>query len=135
MYRKILVPVALEHGADHKAALDIARRLMAKGGEMVILNVVEEMPSYIEQYLPKGQTETNVAEARSQLQAEIGDAKGISVAVITGHAGNGITEFAQENGIDLIVIASHRPGLQDFFLGSTAARVVRHAAAAVHVMR
>ncbi|MCA8867776.1 MAG: universal stress protein [Rhodobacteraceae bacterium] len=135
MYRKILVPVALEHGNDHKAALDIARRLLAKGGEIVVLNVVEEVPSYIEQYLPRGQIEKNVTEARSLLQTEIGDAKGISVAVITGHAGNSITGYAEENGIDLIVIASHRPGLQDFFLGSTAARVVRHAAAAVHVMR
>jgi universal stress protein F len=33
------------------------------------------------------------------------------------------------------VIASHRPGIQDYFLGSTASRVVRHANCTVHVMR
>jgi nucleotide-binding universal stress UspA family protein len=46
-----------------------------------------------------------------------------------------ILETAKEIGADLIVIASHRPGLQDYFLGSTAARVVRHAECAVLVDR
>jgi len=42
---------------------------------------------------------------------------------------------AQEKGVDLIIIASHRPGLQDYFLGSTAAKVVRHAKCSVLVIR
>ena len=40
-----------------------------------------------------------------------------------------------ETDTDCVVIASHRPGLQDYLLGSTAARVVRHAACSVHVLR
>ena len=36
---------------------------------------------------------------------------------------------------DCIVIGSHKPGLIDYLLGSTAARVVRHAPCAVHVLR
>jgi len=39
------------------------------------------------------------------------------------------------HAVDLIVIASHRPGLKDYFLGSTAGRVVRHSPCAVHVIR
>ncbi|MBT8474881.1 MAG: universal stress protein, partial [Alphaproteobacteria bacterium] len=46
-----------------------------------------------------------------------------------------ITEYADSHGCDCIIIMSHQPGLQDYFLGSTAARVVRHAHCAVHVMR
>ncbi|WP_371932559.1 universal stress protein [Pararhizobium sp. IMCC21322] len=46
-----------------------------------------------------------------------------------------MVEYAESNGVDCIIIASHRPGLQDYFLGSTAARVVRHAHCAVHVIR
>ena len=38
-------------------------------------------------------------------------------------------------GVDLIIVASHRPGLQDYFLGSTAAKVVRHAKCSVLVIR
>ena len=44
-------------------------------------------------------------------------------------------EKTNESGADLLIIASHRPGLQDYFLGSTAAHVVRHAACSVHVIR
>ena len=36
---------------------------------------------------------------------------------------------------DLIIIASHKPGFQDYFLGSTAAKVVRHAPCSVLVVR
>jgi nucleotide-binding universal stress UspA family protein len=42
---------------------------------------------------------------------------------------------AEEKGADLIIIASHRPGLKDYFLGSTAAKVVRHAKCSVLVIR
>ena len=46
-----------------------------------------------------------------------------------------ILEYAKKIEADLIVIASHRPDLLDYFLGSTAARVVRHAECAVLVDR
>ena len=59
----------------------------------------------------------------------------ISTRIISGHAGRTIVDHAVENHVDCIVIASHRPGLEDYFLGSTAARVVRHAPCAVHVIR
>ena len=51
------------------------------------------------------------------------------------NAGRAITEHAKENAIDCIVVASHRPGLQDIFIGSTADWVVRHAPCSVHVVR
>ncbi|MBT8411941.1 MAG: universal stress protein, partial [Octadecabacter sp.] len=44
-------------------------------------------------------------------------------------------DFATDNSIDCIIMASHQPGLEDYFLGSTAARVVRHAKCSVHVIR
>lgn len=50
-------------------------------------------------------------------------------------AGRVITEYANKSDIDCVVIGSHKPGLRDYFLGSTAARVVRHAKCAVHVLR
>ncbi len=42
---------------------------------------------------------------------------------------------AVAHAVDCIVIGSHKPGLSDYLLGSTAARVVRHAPCAVHVYR
>ena len=55
--------------------------------------------------------------------------------VRTGHSYKTILEVAKEKDVDLIIIASHRPGLQDYFLGSTAAKVVRHADCSVLVVR
>ena len=72
--------------------------------------------------------------AREALGKEVG-ADDVNIEVVVGHPGRTITDYADENGIDCIVIASHQPGLQDYFLGSTAARVVRHAHCAVHVLR
>ena len=42
---------------------------------------------------------------------------------------------AERLGIDLIVMASHRPDLSDYLLGPNAARVVRHSDCSVMVVR
>ena len=42
---------------------------------------------------------------------------------------------AEEKKAELIIVASHQPGLQKYFLGSTAAKVVRHATCSVIVVR
>jgi nucleotide-binding universal stress UspA family protein len=55
--------------------------------------------------------------------------------IVLGHAARSIVEYAENNNVDCIVIASHQPGFSDIFLGSTAAHVVRHAKCAVHVVR
>ncbi len=87
------------------------------------------------QYLPKGQLEDNVHELEEQLRNSLPDSDGIEVAVVFGHAGHTIVDWATHHDIDCVVVASHRPGVKDYFLGSTAARVVRHAPCAVHVHR
>ena len=135
MFDHILVPIALDHGANTARAIEIALRLKKEGGRITALTVIEEVPPYISQYIPEGQMEKNLEEARAQLLAEIGGVAGVHADVVIGHPGISITEYAQNKGVDLIVIASHRPGLQDYFLGSTAARVVRHATCSVHVVR
>lgn len=135
MYKNILVPMAIDHSAHTEQALAVARALLGTGGKITAFNVVEQVPSYVVQYLPTGQMEKNVLDAETSLRADIGGVKDVDVVVVAGHAGTTITEYAAEMEVDLIVIASHRPGLQDYFLGSTAARVVRHADCAVHVVR
>ena len=96
---------------------------------------MDEVPSYAMSYMPAGfRDETRVALAGdlTEKAALLENAQGI---VIEGHSGRTILEWAEEHDVDCIVIASHRPGISDYFLGSTAARVVRHAPCAVHVMR
>jgi len=137
MYKHLIVAVALDHERDkeHVEAMEIARRLCAEGGKITALHVMEALPSYATQYLPADHLETYQADTRAALQQYFRDAPDVTPVVVVGHAGRSIVEYAQEHKADCIVIASHRPGLQDYFLGSTAARVVRHAACAVHVIR
>ena len=134
MYRNILVPIALDHERDVAAALEVARTLAAEDGMITALTVVEAVPSYILAEFPEGHVERNRDAAAEALKDEVGGADVKTVAV-TGHSARSILDYAEAHEIDCIVIASHRPGLQDFFLGSTAARVVRHATCSVHVVR
>ena len=135
MYKTILVPIALDHERDTGATLGIARALKAEGGRIIALNVIDQLPSYATEYLPADHAKTQELGVSNAVSEIVGGADDVSVAVVHGHSGRTIVDYATDNGVDLIVIASHRPGLQDYFLGSTAARVVRHATCAVHVVR
>ena len=135
MYKNILVPIALDHERDTGAAMDIAHRLLAEGGKITALHVMEALPGYATQYLPEDHLESRHSETSAALKAELGGVKDVKPVVVTGHSGRSIVDYADDHDVDCIVIASHRPGLQDYLLGSTAARVVRHAGCAVHVIR
>ena len=135
MYKNILVPITFDETRDSKTALEIAHAISEEGAKITALHVVEEIPSYVAQYLPEGQMTQNISEIESTLAEKIKGEIGVDVVVIEGHAGHTIVDYAAKHGIDCIVVASHRPGFQDYFLGSTAARVVRHAPCSVHVVR
>jgi nucleotide-binding universal stress UspA family protein len=92
------------------------------------------MPGYMLPEIPEGQIARNRDAAAEALKAQVGG-HDVRTVAISGHSARSILDYAEAHDVDCIVIASHRPGLQDFFLGSTAARVVRHAACAVHVVR
>lgn len=135
MYKHILIPIALDHEHHADEALTVAGRLLADGGRISAIHVVEPLPGFAAQYIPEETGAARQEELRAKLREELGAAEAVTPVVIEGHAGRGIVDYAAENGVDCIVIASHRPGFQDFFLGSTAARVVRHAQCCVHVLR
>jgi universal stress protein F len=135
MYSNILVPLAPDHGAVASASIQAARALLSPGGKITVFTVIESIPSYVAQYLPQDQQDKNRAETESALAAEFAGHDDVSVRVAVGHAAQAILDAAEDGKHDCIIIASHRPGLQDYFLGSTAARVVRHAQCGVHVLR
>ncbi|MEZ5534273.1 MAG: universal stress protein [Thiolinea sp.] len=135
MYQNILVPVAIGHGGTTDTALKIARALCDEGGKITLLNVAEPLHAEVSQYIPADVLEENKESVRAELRALAAGIGGAQVEVLRGSPGITITEYAGEHKVDLIIVASHRPGLRDYFLGSTAARVVRHAECAVHVVR
>ena len=135
MYKNILVPIAADHDPHTGEALDVARALSADGAKITALTVVEAMPGYIVSQLPEGQLEKTRQEVETGLKADLGGVSDVTPVVVEGHSARTILDYAEEQGIDCIVMASHRPDITDYFLGSTAARVVRHAKCAVHVLR
>ena len=135
MYKHVLVPIAIDHDAGTQEALDVAKLLMDSDGEVTALTVIEPVPAFIANELPPGQLERTHSDVLEALKEEVGEHSEARSVVVSGHPGRTIVDFAMENGVDCIVVASHKPGLADYFLGSTAARVVRHAPCAVHVVR
>jgi len=136
MYKHILIPIAGDVVARTDQAIAIAHAIKAEGATITLLHVTERIPSFVETYIPQDIRDRGHQDAVDMLKAiEARSADPIQHAVVVGHGGQSIIEFANDHGIDCIVINSHRPELQDVFFGSTAAHVVRHAPCAVHVLR
>lgn len=135
MYSHILIPVAFDGEHPTKPAEEIARHLSAPNAKVTFLHVIEDLPAYSLAYFPEGYDVETGKAVEAKLKEKAAALPGGDGVVVKGHSGRTILDWAGANGVDLIVIASHRPGLSDYFLGSTAARVVRHAQCAVHVLR
>ncbi len=95
------------------------------------------MRGYITAQLPKDLIKSAHQHAAEELTA-IANSAGIKVDQVIGSGGSAhsaILMIAEEQEADLIIVGSHKPGFQDYLLGSTAARIVRHAKCAVLVER
>lgn len=136
MYRTIIVPIDLSQETKGRRILDLATRLGGEDARIILANILEELPGYVAIELPAGLVEQSRKDAEEKLKAIAGEA-GVKAEIVvrSGHPGNQILELAEETKADLIIVASHRPGLQDYFIGSTAGRVVRHANCSVLVTR
>lgn len=135
MYSNILVPVSFDQDRDAQGALDIAEALTDDGGKITLIHVIEQIPGYAATHLPSNFLADQRKKFQEDLAALTQGADNMAGVVVSGHAGRTLLDWAEEHGCDCIVIASHRPGMQDLLLGSTAAKVVRHAKCAVHVLR
>ncbi|WP_298935232.1 universal stress protein [uncultured Ruegeria sp.] len=135
MYHNILVPISFDTERDTSGSLKLAEVLATPDAQVTLMHVVEHIPNYAISYMPA----EYLTEARKAIQTELDNmaaklpnATGL---VIEGHSGRTILDWSEEHKPDLIIMASHRPGMQDLLLGSTASHVVRHAKCAVHVVR
>lgn len=135
MYKNILVPVSFEAGRNAHEALEIAQALRESGGKITILHVLEHLPEYASEILPENHVEDARKIVTEKLEPLADGVEDHEIVVVEGHSARTILDYAENHDTNCIVIAGHRPGMQDLFLGSTAARVVRHANCAVHVVR
>ncbi len=136
MYAKILIPIDLAHAEKGKVMIDIARKLGGKNVKITLINVIEDLPAYVANELPGELTQHMKKNAEVELEG-MAKAAGLraGIEIRSGRPATAILEASKNLAVDLIIIASHQPGLQDYLLGSTAASVVRHAKRSVLVMR
>lgn len=140
--KQILVPVDFStfSGRALRQALPLAQRF---GAEIVLLHVIELFPI---DYLVRTEADTETGpEARRRAKAAL-EQLGTKVlahggvghrsVVRVGKPYREIIKAARELKADWIVLSTHgRTGLDRFYLGSTAERVVRHAPCPVLVVR
>ena len=134
MFNHILIPVAPGHAGEYGRAMKSAEKMLAEGGKISILSVQEFVPAYYDAYMPTDFVDQQFEEIKTEVRAEFA-AEGPEIHVARGHAANTILKWVDDHSVDCIVMPSHRPGFADFLIGSTAARVVRHAQCSVVVLR
>ena len=141
MYQNILLPIDLNDVAHQlkavRSAVELARTFEAK---LHVLTVVPDFGmSIVGTFFPEGYAEQALERAKEALHEfvtkNLPDDLPVLHLVGQGSAHREILRIAEESGADLIVMASHKPELQDYLLGPTAAHVVRHTACSVMIIR
>ena len=135
MYSHVLIGVDLDHEELVSGKIELARRLLADGGKITLFTVLEDVPGFVAEFVDmKGDNHLTV-KVRDKLTELAGGDPAIGVAIGKGKAGVQIPFYAEEQGVDLIVVGSHHPTATDYFLGSTASRIARRADCAVLIVR
>ena len=144
MYKHILVPT---DGSDitHKAVQAAIGMARLSGAKLSTLSVKEPFPySAISEMQPVPPQEfydaqERIAAARVKGVVDEATAAGLTCSGSTVealHPWEAILDHAQQNGVDLIVMASHgRRGLNAILLGSETQRVLIHTKLPVLVVR
>ncbi len=142
MFTRILVPVDFTEPATKplETAVELAR---AGGGTVVLLSVVDDSfpnPDILSFQMPWADYYRHLREAARaklvELQQRCDTDCPVDVCVVRGNPARAIAEFAEEEGCDLIVMATHGArGLQHALLGSVTRRVLHLAPCPVLVLR
>jgi len=138
MYDRILLPTDGSRG-NSRAVEQAIGLAVQSDARLHVLFVVEDLP-----YAPEmmdGQVEARLREIGEEAISDIrqrADDAGVSVetALEDGTPHQSILEYADEEGMDLIVMGTHgRSGLDRYLLGSVTERVVRGADTPVLTVR
>ncbi|MCL3881887.1 universal stress protein [Marivita sp. GX14005] len=138
MFDIILVPVDVSLPGETEKLLNHAKLFAEKwGSEVHVVSVIPNvgMP-IVGSYLDEGFERTALVETEAELKRQI-DAAGVTgqAHVLKGTVYDRVIALANSLDVDLILIGAHQPQLKDYLLGSNAARLVRHSAKSVLVLR
>lgn len=140
MFEKILIPIDLNEPAMIKPAIDAAKSLaQISNGALRLVSVQSLVPIDFLDYVPQdfdGQIRRGLEQEIGTIAAELDyPADRVSTAVLFGPVHHKVLADAEEWGADMIIVSSHRPGMDRFLIGSTASAIVRHAKCSVLVLR
>ena len=135
MYNTIIVPTDFSNEEMTIKSLQRAKQL-SDSGRIILLHVLDKIPKYALTEIPTNIMQDLVPKTRDSLRELIYLSKvEAKTEVRNGSPYRKIIEAAEEHVADLIIICSHQTGIQDYLLGTTAAKVVRHAPCSVFVDR
>jgi nucleotide-binding universal stress UspA family protein len=141
MYKEILLPIDLNaidsQGKAVETAIGLAR---AFGARIHVQTVVPDFGlPLVASYFPEGFESKALENANQALHDFVKRTfpPDVTVQHIVGHGSiyQEILCCAKEVGAELIVMASHRPDIEDYLIGPNASRVTRHAECSVLVVR
>ena len=126
--------------AFHSTHWRVARALSADGSAKIIALHVYEMPQgSVSAYLDKDAVVADAYERAREVNCwnKVEGLEGREAPnIVKGHTARTIIDYAAEHAVRIASSSARTsPDLSDYFLGSTASRVVRHAPCAVHVHR
>ena len=117
MYKSILIPVDLANVTKVNSLIDHVSVYNSSNSKIILLYVVEDIPSWAAVELPRGILDKSVQSSLEKLEALAASASiEVEVEVRVGHPYQTILEVAEEKSAELIIVASHQPGLQNYFL-------------------
>ena len=140
MLRKLLLPIDLTEPEFATRAISEAQRLAtAFDSELRLVNVQSLVPLSFLDYV----SEDFESHIRAALEAEMvalaekidRPKDRVSSVVLFGPVHDRILDEAESWSADLIVISSHRPGMDRFLIGSIASAIVKRAKCSVLVLR
>ncbi len=141
--KKILFPTDFMEGSSYAVpyAVDLAKKY---GARLYIVHVIHEVTKASGLYVPhvtldelyRGMEAEAWKEIRRVYLEELRGFGDVEYVVLKGIPYEEIIAFAEEKGIDLIVMGTHgRKGLDRLFFGSTAEKVVRNSSCPVLTVR
>ena len=139
-FQRVLVPVDFSELAE--TVLQYGVELTAPGGKTVLLHVLEPLPLHFESAFYGFVNTEGLERIRNNARRLLADAaarypdREFETELKEGKPGPLILEAAQRHNAELIVLGTHgRGGIEDWFIGSVAARVVRKARCPVLTVR
>lgn len=137
MFKTILVPVDLAHKDKLTKALDVAADQAENDqSEVILVGVTGSAPT------SSAHNPAEYAEKLAAFAKEFHDTRGVKARPlpvvdhdVAADLNNRLVSIAKAEGADLIVMASHTPGMLDHIFTSHAGHVASHADISVFVVR